>query len=310
MGLPLPSFLRPALGAVDVTWPECDETRIAEKARAWHDFNSAAGLNQATTSAAVVTMMGTNTSPGLTAFSAWWQRVGGAGGHMQLSAQLALVHSVSNFSAAAYLVTYKLTIYYLLVQHYCLEYEVQLLINAGYPEAALILQEVTEKIRVLCREAHDLVLSLLNGLGVDAAGFVGQLCQAAIELLDARPIHNSPDGVHLPEDTTPITERLAMAQESPRGRRQFPPQADPGTVYVHTNAQTGEMSGYAVYGADGYITKRVDLTGRAHYDKKLGRHIETPHVVYYTKNTNPTTGVTRTREDRSTIREAYPEEIP
>ncbi|EPH05622.1 hypothetical protein HMPREF1531_01051 [Propionibacterium sp. oral taxon 192 str. F0372] len=161
-----------------------------------------------------------------------------------------------------------------------------------------------------CIDSYNTVVSLLDGLGVELAATVDKLCRAAIQVLDKRPIHSSPDRVTLPEDMKPISERLPGAQENPNNKDDFPDITAPGTVYVRTNPATGEILQYATYGDDGYITKRVDLQGAAHYDKLSGREIPTPHVVYYQKNTNSRTNEVYIKKDSSTVREAYPEEIP
>ncbi len=131
-----------------------------------------------------------------------------------------------------------------------------------------------------------------------------------IQVLDKRPIHSSPDRVTLSEDMKPISERLPGAQENPNNKDDFSDITAPGTVYVRTNPATGEILQYATYGDNGYITKRVDLQGAAHYDRKSGKDIPTPHVIYYQKNTNPRTNEVHIKKDNSTVREAYPEEIP
>ncbi|NUQ97740.1 MAG: hypothetical protein HOY79_14690 [Streptomyces sp.] len=75
-----------------------------------------------------------------------------------------------------------------------------------------------------------------------------------------------------------------------------------GTLYK-TDPQTGKVTNYTTYDSEGRALKRVDLEGASHGG------VETPHVVEYSRNTNPKTGEVFVRPSRS-VRAAFPWEIP
>ena len=76
-----------------------------------------------------------------------------------------------------------------------------------------------------------------------------------------------------------------------------------GVLYRADNR--GNVTSYAVYGADGIILKRVDVTGASHGG------VPTPHVVVYGRNMLPD-GTVRAKEPstKTRPRPAYVEEIP
>lgn len=80
-------------------------------------------------------------------------------------------------------------------------------------------------------------------------------------------------------------------------------QGPPGGMMKQVDPQTGKVTNYAVYDANGNIVRRVDLTGASH------ANVPTPHVIDYQHNTGPD-GTVYPREDNSSIRSANPEEIP
>ena len=84
-----------------------------------------------------------------------------------------------------------------------------------------------------------------------------------------------------------------------RGR--FPRSARPGEVMKRVDHH-GNVTHYQTYAADGLPSKRVDLVGAPH------GAVSTPHVVGYTRHTNPTTGETFVRAEPP--RPAHPDELP
>ena len=92
-----------------------------------------------------------------------------------------------------------------------------------------------------------------------------------------------------------------------RGGRQvsgfFPETANPNDGLYRINPQSGKVSHYQVYDAQGLPIKRVDLEGSTHGG------VPTPHVLEYTRNTNPRTGEVFVGKPR-TVRPALPDEIP
>lgn len=89
-----------------------------------------------------------------------------------------------------------------------------------------------------------------------------------------------------------------------RGGSNLPQQGGPpdGTLFKR-DPQTGQITNYTTYDANGNAVKRVDLTGRPHAG------IPTPHVVHYDTNVNPKTGQVFVRPQKM-VRPATPEEIP
>ena len=75
-----------------------------------------------------------------------------------------------------------------------------------------------------------------------------------------------------------------------------------GTLYKK-DPNTGQVTNYTTYDANGNAIKRVDLTGKPHGG------VDTPHVVEYQHNVNPHTGEVFVRESKK-VRAAFPWEIP
>ena len=88
-------------------------------------------------------------------------------------------------------------------------------------------------------------------------------------------------------------------------RGDFPKTAGPGEVLVRRHPETGKVTYYQTYDADGLPLKRVDLDpgSRPHGG------VPPPHVVEYTRHVNPETGEVFVRKDRH-VRAANPDEIP
>ena len=88
-------------------------------------------------------------------------------------------------------------------------------------------------------------------------------------------------------------------------RGKFPEKAGPNEVLVRRHPDTGEVSYYQAYDADGLPLKRVDLDPGS----KPHGGVPPPHVVEYTRHVNPQTGEVFVRKDRH-VRPANPDEIP
>jgi hypothetical protein len=166
---------------------------------------------------------------------------------------------------------------------------------------------VIEQVTTLCASwaariakwLKDLVSSLSRLRGV--AGSVGELIEKLKELLGRlrRDGRTAGGGKKRP---TKATEQIKNGQEF-KGRK-LPQRGGPpdGTLYKR-DPQSGDITNYTVYDADGNAVKRVDLTGRDHGG------VPTPHVVEYDRNVNPNTGEVFVREQRH-ARPATPDEIP
>ena len=96
----------------------------------------------------------------------------------------------------------------------------------------------------------------------------------------------------------PVADLLAGATIV-RGR--FPRTGRPGEVMKRVDRQ-GNVTHYQTFGPDGLPSKRVDLVGSAHGG------VSTPHVVEYTRHTDPRTGEMFVRADRP--RPAKADELP
>lgn len=81
----------------------------------------------------------------------------------------------------------------------------------------------------------------------------------------------------------------------------MPKTAGPNEVLVRYNSQ-GQVNCYQVYGADGLPIKRVDVRGKPH------NGVPTPHVVEFTRKTNPRTGRIYVTKLDGDPRAALPEE--
>jgi hypothetical protein len=147
---------------------------------------------------------------------------------------------------------------------------------------------VVEQVSTLCASwaarigkwLKELVSSLSKLRGV--AGRVGALLEKLKELLGrlGRSGHGKGGGHKTP---TKAAEQIKNGQQF--NGRKLPQKGGPpnGTLYKR-DPQTGDVTNYTFYDADGNAVKRVDLTGRAHGG------VRTPHVVEYDRNVNPNTG--------------------
>ncbi|MFD4434051.1 polymorphic toxin type 24 domain-containing protein, partial [Nocardia sp. NPDC058497] len=91
--------------------------------------------------------------------------------------------------------------------------------------------------------------------------------------------------------------------------RMLPTKGTPNSYMVKKDAN-GNITHYTYFDEDGIATKRVDLTGKSHFDKTTGQEIPTPHVVDIKKNQNPKTGEYFGQTLPGSVRAATPEEIP
>lgn len=114
-------------------------------------------------------------------------------------------------------------------------------------------------------------------------------------------VHNKP--MRLP-DPSPADELLANGRNV---QERHPNTAEPNAVLYRENSD-GFITNYSVYDEDGLPIKRVDLVGSTHPNIN-GDPQPTPHVVEFTRNTNPTTGQVHANKQKY-VREASPDEIP
>jgi hypothetical protein len=149
---------------------------------------------------------------------------------------------------------------------------------------------------------------ITTGVGLAAAG-LGDLVNHAANDSKVEPLQSSSEsstsgGSAQPSASDLIKNGQEYKGSGGRGGNNLPSQGGPrnGTLYK-TDPQTGEVTNYTTYDADGRAIKRVDLVGRSHGG------VETPHVVEYVHNTNPKTGQVFIREGKE-VRAAFPWEVP
>ncbi|MBD1935649.1 MULTISPECIES: polymorphic toxin type 24 domain-containing protein [Cyanophyceae] len=109
-------------------------------------------------------------------------------------------------------------------------------------------------------------------------------------------VHNKPVRVNPP---SPADNLLDNGRQV---RGNFPQTARPNEV-LYREGSDGRVTHYQTYDQDGLPIKRVDLTGRPHGG------VPTPHILEYTRNTDPATGRTFVNKP-SQVRPATPDEIP
>ena len=167
---------------------------------------------------------------------------------------------------------------------------------------------IVEQVATLCaswaariaRWLKDLISSLSRLSGV--AGKVGALIEKLKALLGRLGRSGHGGGGSGGKKPTRAAEQIKNGQEY--AGRKLPQQGGPpdGTLYKR-DPQSGDITNYTVYDADGNAVKRVDLAGRPHGG------VPTPHVVEYDTNVNPNTGEVFVRQQRH-VRPATPDEIP
>jgi hypothetical protein len=110
------------------------------------------------------------------------------------------------------------------------------------------------------------------------------------------------DGITSSAPPATAGEQIRNGQQY-TGRKLPQQQGPPGGTLYKQDPQTGQITNYTTYDADGNAIKRVDLTGRPHGG------VPTPHVVEYDTNVNPDTGQVFVQQQRH-VRPATPDEIP
>ncbi|MFI5662743.1 putative T7SS-secreted protein [Streptomyces sp. NPDC051684] len=150
---------------------------------------------------------------------------------------------------------------------------------------------------------------IATGVGVAGAGAM-DLAQHAGSDSKVEPLRMNNEGSGASGSSQqPASELIKNGEHykstgAGRGGIKIPMENGPqnGTLYK-TDPQTGKVTGYSTYDAEGRALKRVDLEGAAH------NGVETPHVVEFGRNTNPKTGQVFVDKPKD-VRAAFPWEIP
>jgi hypothetical protein len=150
---------------------------------------------------------------------------------------------------------------------------------------------------------------IATGVGIAGAGAMG-LAQHAAGDSAVDPIKmNSESSGTGGASQKPASDLIKNGQEykgsgTGRHKNDLPESNGPknGTLYKK-DPETGNVTSYATYDANGNPLKRVDLEGKPHGG------VDTPHVVEYQHNTNPKTGEVFVRPGRK-ARTAFPYEVP
>lgn len=101
------------------------------------------------------------------------------------------------------------------------------------------------------------------------------------------------------ETGTSIASRLSTGTEWASGK--LPLREGPADGLLIKRGPSGEITNYSEYDSSGYITKRVDLTGRSHAG------IATPYTVDYVNDVSPSGQIF---PRGLAVRPATPGEIP
>ncbi|SDD27428.1 polymorphic toxin type 24 domain-containing protein [Auraticoccus monumenti] len=306
MAITLPAGAEPLLAHVGVEWPEVDEDVLAECQRAWGRWFGVAKDQRRDSDHAIATMEATNRSDGLTEFVRWWGRVGTEQGHLLLFAGIAQAMEMSLVASQAQIVVMKSAVLGCLPSMRLIYMSETVDFGPGADElvdagTAAAYQQVEA-----LKASMDIWLTVLSKLGVPVAGAEGLALGALAKVIRSRPIHASRERVQWHQ--RPIQERLASAQVwTGRGSSgKFPAWASPCAVLKRVDPQTGMVTNYAVYDAQGKIVRRVDLTGNAHPSAQR-RDVPTPHTQFYSFNQHEGRYFISPDPD---ARPATPEEIP
>lgn len=291
--------VKPLSEALD--WLAGDPGQIAAHAQTWRSVAAALHDRAADLDRAVRWDITEWTGSAADAYRTWaGQQQGAVGGMAQAAETLAAVTEAAGMLVAGVR---------LMVRDAIATLVSRLIVYAAEEVASFGLATplVVEQVSTLCASwasrigkwLKDLVSSLSKLRGV--AGKIGELLEKLKQLLGrlGRSGHGKGGGKKTP---TKAAGQVKNGQEF-TGRK-LPQKGGPpnGTLYKR-DPQSGDITNYTVYDADGNAVKRVDLTGRSHGG------VPTPHVVEYDKNINPNTGEVFVREQRH-VRPATPDEIP
>ncbi|UGT39718.1 polymorphic toxin type 24 domain-containing protein [Nocardia yamanashiensis] len=145
----------------------------------------------------------------------------------------------------------------------------------------------------------------LKGIADEAKTAMSAVRQKVRDLFER--LRKNPEGMRSAPKVSLRTE-LDNAQAWKNGN--LPTKGGPVNGYLVKRDPQGNITNYSYYDENGIATKRVDLTGDAHFNKTTGQTVSTPHVVEIQQYRNPTTGEIFARTDRNNVRPALPEEIP
>ena len=195
MGLQLPPELIEALSYVGCTWPEADETKLFEAGQAWLAFTNAAEGHAELAVTAVNTMMSENTSPGLTAFAEYWEKVAGESGYLANSRIVATAIAVAFFQAALLVLSLKLLV---IVQLIAFAVILAAAVAAAFFTLGASLAAAAEAAVAVNRAivaATRITITAVRELGPVLAELAREHLSEKIDRLEGRPIHSSAQGV-------------------------------------------------------------------------------------------------------------------
>jgi hypothetical protein len=225
VGLQLPSELIEALSWIGCTWPEADETRLFECGEFWGAFAEHAAEHAEAASTAVRTMLAENSSPGLDAFRAYWEKLSGEDGYLVDCGIVAGAVSVAFYSAGGLVLTLKILV---IVQLVAFAVILAAAIAAAFFTLGASLAAAAEAAVAVNRTIVALVTTTITAvreLGGPLSGLVREHLSKEIDRLSARPIHSGEDGVD--EFDTP-EEQEAERQEYERRKEELAKDPDKG----------------------------------------------------------------------------------
>lgn len=310
MGIPLPAELQGVLALVGLQWPATDEAVLLSQAKSWFDLCTQAAHDHEDAITAVGTMSSTNLGRGISAFLDSWDEVAGPNGVLQTQQLIALSQA-----DAGLLVGAAVTL--------CKESEIGYLVAAVVIIDAAIAGAVSTRgasllaagrqlalVRALVKSVIEICVATIRGIAL-VQGQLGPVLELGSARIAGRAIHTGSDSTTA--NAGDINQRLARAQTLARtksgGRHQaFSNVGAPNTSVKRVNPQTGEITAYVEYDAQGRIKKRVDLLvgSKPHYDKRTKSSLPAPHVVEYEWHSGPDGSAPKV----ILVRPADPEEIP
>jgi hypothetical protein len=195
MGLQLPPELIEALSYVGCTWPEADETKLMEAGQAWLAFAGAAAGHAGLAVTAVDSMVGENTSQGITAFAEYWEKVAGEGGYLANSRIVATAVALAFFQAAILVLSLKLLV---IAQLIAFAVILAAAVAAAFFTLGASLAAAAEAAVAVNRAivaATRITITAVRELGPVLAELAREHLSEKIDRLEGRPIHSSDQGV-------------------------------------------------------------------------------------------------------------------
>lgn len=215
MGLQLPEELIEALSWVGCTWPEADESILFDCGSAWLAFGDNSEKHAKLAVTAVDRMVQENSSPGITAFDEYWQKVAGEDSYLADSRIVANAVAVAFFAVAALVLILKILV---IVQLIAFAIILAAAIAAAFFTLGASLAAAAEAAISINRAivtSVQLTITLIRELGPRLSDLARDHLSKEIQRLDGRPIRSSKYGV----DSFDTPEERADAKDEYQRRK-------------------------------------------------------------------------------------------